>query len=113
MSEIFNKPSHLNRIKVMMGLRVYQGHSNANAYIAEQKLRKIVKQRIDDQLWLSFKQRRRYVPSWMVTKERFIEKMVWYIERDRSVTDTLELFYNEGIKKLVTKYIEKRKNKVR
>ena len=58
MSEIFNKPSHLNRIKVMMGLRVYQGHSNANAYIAEQKLRKIVKQRIDDELWLSFKQRR-------------------------------------------------------
>ena len=97
----------------MMGLRVYEGHSNTNAYIAEQKLRKIVKERIDDELWLSFKQRRRYVPSWMVTKERFIEKMVWYIERDRSVTDTLELFYNEGIKKLVTKYIEKRKNKVR
>ena len=97
----------------MMGLRVYEGHSNTNAHIAEQKLRKIVKERIDDELWLSFKQRRRYVPSWMVTKERFIEKMVWYIERDRSVTDTLELFYNEGIKKLVTKYIEKRKNKVR
>ena len=113
MSEIFNKPSHLNRIKVMMGLRVYEGHSNTNAYIAEQKLRKIVNERIDDELWLSFKQRRRYVPSWMVTKERFIEKMVWYIERDRSVINTLELFYNEGIKKLVTKYIEKRKNKVR
>ena len=48
MSEIFNKPSHLNRIKVMMGLRVYEGHSNTNAYIAEQKLRKIVKERIDD-----------------------------------------------------------------
>ena len=103
----------MNRLKVMMGLRIYEGHSNTNAYISEQKLKKFVKQRIDDDIWLSFKQSRKYVPSWMVTKERFIEKLVWYIEKDRSVTDTLELFYNYGIRKLVTKYIEKRKNKTR
>ena len=93
----------------MMGLRVYEGHSDANAYIAEQKLKKVVKERVDDQLWLSLKQSRKYVPSWMVTKERFIEKLVWYVEKDRSVIDTLELFYSQGIRKLVTKYVEKRK----
>jgi hypothetical protein len=109
MSDLFQKFSHLQRYKVQHGIGVVCP-TTTDQYICEMKLKKIIRERVDDNVWRGIRSNRKYKPPWMSCRETFVAKLLRYVEKDQQPKTSLEYFYKNGICNLVDKYVNKRKN---
>lgn len=111
MRQLFNKHSHLNRYKVSHGLSVTDTQGEACSYLAERKLKKIVNERLTEDIYLFFKRQKGYSPEWLASFDRFKDKILQHIENDKRVADKLKLFYDTDLTTVIDKYLNKRKKK--
>lgn len=111
MSQLFQKYSHLNRYKITRGLRVHTEGSGTCEYLAERKLKKILKDNLTEEIYHLFKDQKKYKPKWMNSFGNFRDKIVQHIELDKKVSEKLDLFYNTDLITVIDKYINKRKRK--